>query len=90
MKLADMGGGPHPSEVLLGIHQSLIAVGRVGQQLVPALHECGVTSLDGAGLHVLGRQQLVLQHGDVGDALLLEGLQAGIKCLLQRWDQRIG
>lgn len=40
--------------------------------------------LDGLGLNVLGGQQLILEGGDVGDALLLEGLQAGVKGFLER------
>lgn len=73
----------HLPEVLLRFQKLLLAGFRVGQQLVPALHECGVASLDGLGLHVFGGQQLVFEGGDVGDALLLEGLQTSIKGLLQ-------
>ena len=71
------------SEVLLSLEQLLLARGGVGQQLVPALHQGGVTSFDGFGLDVLGGQQLVHQSRDVGDALLLEGLEAGVEGLLQ-------
>lgn len=75
---------PHLPKVLLSLQELLLASGRVGEQLVPALHQGGVASLDGLGLHVLGRQQLVLQRRDVGDALLLEGLETSVKGLLQR------
>lgn len=72
------------SEVLLRFQKLLFAGLRVGQQLVPALHECGVAGLNGLGLHVFGSKQLVFKGGDVGNALLLEGLQTSIKGLLQR------
>lgn len=78
------------SEVLLSLQKLLLASGRVGQQLVPAFDQGGVTSLDGLGLDVLGGQQLVLQSRDVGDALLLEGLQTGIERLLQTDTERCG
>lgn len=40
--------------------------------------------LDGLGLNVLCGQQLVFEGSDVGDALLLEGLQAGVKGFLEQ------
>lgn len=78
------------SEVLLSLQKLLLASARVGQQLVPALDQGGVTSFDGFRLDVLGGQQLVLERRDVGDALLLEGLQTGIKGLLQTHRKRGG
>lgn len=72
------------SEVLLRFQKLLLAGLRIGQQLVPALHECGVAGLDCLGLHMFSSQQLVFEGCDVGDAFLLESLQAGIKGLLQR------
>lgn len=42
-----------------------------------------MTSFDGFRLDMLGCQQLVLESCNVGDALLLEGLETGIKRLLQ-------
>lgn len=71
------------SEVFLSLQQLLLASCRVGQQLVPAFHQCSVTSLNGFGLHVFGCQKLILQRSDVGDALLLECLKSSIKCFLQ-------
>lgn len=70
--------------MFLGLQELLLAGGGVGQQLVPALDEGGVPRLDGLGLDVFGRQQLVLQRRDVGDSFLLERLQPGVKRLLQR------
>lgn len=49
------------SEVLLSLQQLLLAGSRVGEQLVPALEEGSMPSLDGLGLDVLGGQQLLLQ-----------------------------
>ena len=76
--------------MLLGLQQLLLAGGRVGEQLVPALDEGGVARLDGLGLDVLGGQQLVHQRCDVGDALLLEGLQARVERLLLGGGKRDG
>lgn len=41
-----------------------------------------MAGLNGLGLDVLGRQQLVLEGRDVGYALLLEGLKTSVKRLL--------
>lgn len=43
-----------------------------------------MSDLDGLRLNVFGSQQLVFECSDIGNALLLEGLQASIKGLLQR------
>lgn len=42
-----------------------------------------MTSFNGFCLDVLGSQQLIFESCDIGNALLLEGLQSGIKCFLQ-------
>lgn len=76
------------SEMLLSLQQLLLAGSRVGEQLVPALEEGGVPSLDGLGLDVLGGQQLLLQRRDVADALLLEGLQTCVEGLLHTHDSQ--
>lgn len=68
--------------MVLSLQQLLLASSRVGEQLVPALDQGSVASLDGPGLDVLRRHQLVLQSRDVTDALLLEGLETSIKGLL--------
>lgn len=71
------------SEVFLSLKQFLLAGCRVRQQLVPALHQRSVTSLNGFGLHVFGCQELILQCSDVANALLLESLKSSIKGFLQ-------
>ena len=71
------------SEVFLSLQKLLLASSWVRQQLVPALHQGSVTSFYGFWLDVLGSQQLVLESCNVGDTLLLEGLETSIKCLLQ-------
>lgn len=48
------------SKVLLSLQKLLLASSWVGKQLVPALHQGSVTSLDGFWLDMLGGQQLVL------------------------------
>lgn len=75
--------GCYLSEVLLSLQKLLLASSWVGQKLVPALHQGSMTSFDGFRLDMLGCQQLVLESCNVGDALLLEGLETGIKRLLQ-------
>lgn len=79
-----LAGPPHLAEVTLSLQQLLLPGGRVGQKLAPPLHEGGVPGLDGLGLNVLCGQQLVFEGSDVGDALLLEGLQAGVKGFLEQ------
>lgn len=69
--------------MLLSLQELLLPSSGVGQQLVPALHESGVASFDGLGLDVFGCQQLIFEGRDVGDALLLERLEASVKGLLQ-------
>lgn len=68
--------------MLLGLQQLLLPGGGVGQQLVPEFHERIVSVLDGLGLDVFGRQELVFQGRDVGNSLLLESLQASVEGFL--------
>lgn len=71
------------SEMLLSFQKLLLASGRVWKKLIPAFYQGSMASFDGLWLDVFGSQQLILQSCDVGDALLLEGLETSIKRLLQ-------
>lgn len=83
-------GRAYLAEVTLCLQQLLLPGGRIGQELAPSLHEGSVAGLDGLGLNMLGGQQLIFEGSDVGDALLLEGLQASIEGFLEGGARRQG
>ena len=70
------------TELLLDLEQALLAVVGLLEQLLPPGDHLLVLLVDGGRLVVSGRHQVVLEGGDVGDALVLKGLQADVESLL--------
>lgn len=64
------------AELFLHGEQALLALLAVRQQGLPARHHVAVAPLNGGSLLVTSRHQLVLQRGEVLDALQLEGVQS--------------
>jgi hypothetical protein len=76
IELLDLG------ELLLDLVEAGLARSAVRQQAIPTLDDNGVLLVDGGRLDVVGPDELVLQRGDVLDALRLEGLESDVEGLL--------